>query len=78
MYLLESYLLIEYKKKNDFPLFQVLAVGVAVAGVAAVAINAAQANTNRLNDEDAKLAAQIDTLSGRVATLEGIVIRPPP
>ena len=53
-------------------------MGVAVAGVAAVAINAAQANTNRLNDEDAKLAAQIDTLSGRVATLEGIVIRPPP
>merc|ERR1711893_262651 len=48
----------------------IVAAGIAVAGVVAIAANAAQANTNRLNDEDAKLRALIDSLTTRVGNVE--------
>merc|ERR1711893_12872 len=48
----------------------IVAAGIAVAGVVAIAANAAQANTNRLNDEDAKLRPLIDSLSTRVGNVE--------
>ena len=55
---------------TSFSIFQIVAAGIAVAGVVAIAANAAQANTNRLNDEDAKLRALIDSLTTRVANVE--------
>ena len=55
---------------TSFSIFQIVAAGIAVAGVVAIAANAAQANTNRLNDEDAKLRALIDSLTTRVGNVE--------
>merc|ERR1711893_565581 len=48
----------------------IVAAGIAVAGVVAIAANAAQANTNRLNDEDAKLRALIDSWTTRMGNVE--------
>ena len=55
---------------TSISIFQIVAAGIAVAGVVAIAANAAQANTNRLNDEDAKLRALIDSLTTRVGNVE--------
>ena len=54
-----------------FHLFQIVAGAIAVAGVAAIAYNDNLNNVNRLNDEDAKLAARIKALEsdGGLATL---------
>ena len=52
---------------NSFPFFQVLAAGVAVVGVAGIAINEAHANIKQLKEEDARLSARIDALRTQIA-----------
>ena len=52
---------------SNFSFLQFIAGAIAVAGVGAIAVGIAQANINRLNDEDASLGARIKALEDDTA-----------
>ena len=58
---------------SNFSLLQFIAGAISVAGVGAIAVGIAQANINRLNDEDANLAARIKALEDNPYSLPSSV-----